>query len=1132
MHTSEAMIEEDGYTNIRTSSEEQKQGVEDDRLRLLESARQCRDRGKYEEAEKHYIALREHLQRALGDMHPDFASCLDGLASVYKDMGRYEDALQGHESAYAIRQQVFEEDHHACGESHHNIGVVCLLQGKLPRAESSLEQACSILLKSLGPEDPSYAASLDKLAEVHLASGKCDRAEEMFKKAYRIRLAALGDQDAEVAQSLKNLAFLYCRKDLLKKALPFALQASEIWRLKFSEEHPLNIEGRSQLVQIYFETGEYSKAAECQHQVCESFKKSLGSGHATYHGHLSNLGSVYLRSGEYDKAAAVCMRACELIRQSLGPQHFNYAASLLNAGAVHAKIGNFDGAQRKFQEVADRMSSIDLGHPIRILAVNNLATIHRDMGEYAEAEETCRKVLSDPPEALATMPKTHGLLLETRGVACAALGCFADAEKHFSQASELLEQVVGRNHPDFAMILSDMAKMNMAQGDFELAHGNFEMAQQVRLERLGTFHQDYAIGLMDQSTLMALTDKFGQAVAALEEAAATNRRLLRTTLPALPVLKRVDLIAKSKQAAALLPLVLCRWRRKLGQAAAATLGFCEIEQRCFGDLVQLKGWLFKMQADEAKLRQVAARPLSESQHQMYTQLAEARQRLVDRALRDPDNDPTKDGGSIESCMEEVERLEACLGDAIKASRGTEGGEQQSPQLGATSVEETVSRLAAALPPGAALVEFVKTGCLSGEEEPSRYIAFVLANNADGEVCFQLLDLAPAAQVEEKVQVFLACLQKPLISKRKFLQNFLPEGMRLRQWLWEQPVQALRNAGVEVKHVFVVPDAVIVRLPFYALPIAESTCLKTCRYVLHQDITISYLLSGMDLLRHKSANRNDQSDAAERWSKSSVVFASPDPDERVHDGDGDGDRASTFDFLAGAVEEGDVVKRKLSGVPGHSVRLLVGQEATANALKTVQAPPVLHIATHGFFVPACSGHRYPELSACVAKVDYKRLQEAVQHSREPLLRCGLTCAGVRKWQHADAGQDGEVDSNTVVTGVDVLGMDLRGTLLAVLAACDTGLGDIWRGQGVAGLCRALQVAGAETVLVSQWKMHDKSGVNLMDHFYDRFLTGACSNDFHLAEALRDSQRELFQQCHEPRIWGTFVLHGCVSPVAVP
>lgn len=1115
------MVEEDGHTRRMISEEQNQQVIDDDGLRLLGSARQCRDCGKYEEAEKHYIAARDHLQKALGDMHPAFASCLDGLALVRMEMGRYDDALQGHESAFAIRQQLLEEDHHACGASHHNIGVVYLAQGKLPQAESKLEQACSILLKALGPQDPSYAASLDKLAEVHAASGKYDQAEAMHKTAYNIRLAVLGDQHEDVAQSLNNLASLYCRKDLLEEALHFAEKANGIRKLKISEEHPLNIESQGQLAQIYCEKGEYSKAKLCQNNVCEASKNSLGSGHATYHGHLSNLSVVHMRAGEYDKAFEVSVKACDLMRQSLGRLHFNFAATLLNAGAALAKMGDFEDAQRKFQEVAEIMTRIDRGHPIGIMAVNNLATIHRDMGEYAEAEEACRQVLSDPPLALATMPKIHGLLLQTRGVACTALGCLADADEHFRQASELLEQVVGRNHPDFAMLLSDVAKMNVAQGNFELAEDNFELAHQVRFERLGTFHQDYATGLMDQSTLMALTGKFRQAVAALEEAAATNRKLLRTTLPALPVLKRVDLIAQSKQAAALLPLVLCRWRRELGHAAATSADLCKIEQRCFGDLVQLKAWLFKMQADEAKLRQVAARPLSESQHQIYSQLLEARKRFVDCALRNPDRDPTKIKESIEICMGEVERLEACV-----------GSEQPSLQFGFISVEETVRSLADALPPGAALVEFVKTGCLSEKEEPSKYNAFVLATDADGKVYFQLLDLAPAAQVEQTVQLFLTCLQQALMSPKRFLQEFLPAGTRLRQWLWEQPVQALRSAGVHVKHVFVVPDAVLVRLPFYALPIAEATCLKDCRYVLHQDITISYLLSGMDLLRHKSVDRSDPSDAARRWSRSSVVFAGPDPDKQVQHDDADGDRASTFDFLAGAVKEGHVVEKKLSGVPGHKVRLFVGQEATAKALKTVQAPPVLHIATHGFFVPACSGPRTSEHSACVAKVDYKRLQEAVQHSREPLLRCGLTCAGVRKWQQADAGQDGAVDSNTLVTGVDILGMDLRGTLLAVLAACDTGLGDIWRGQGVAGLCRALQVAGAETVLVSQWKMHDKSGVNFMDHFYEMFLTGTCSNSFHLAEALRDSQRALFQECHVPCIWGTFVLHGCVSPVAVP
>jgi CHAT domain-containing protein len=141
----------------------------------------------------------------------------------------------------------------------------------------------------------------------------------------------------------------------------------------------------------------------------------------------------------------------------------------------------------------------------------------------------------------------------------------------------------------------------------------------------------------------------------------------------------------------------------------------------------------------------------------------------------------------------------------------------------------------------------------------------------------------------------------------------------------------------------------------------------------------------------------------------------------------------------------------------------------------------------------------------------------------MLRSGLFFAGAERALRGEAPVDGLEDG--VLTAYEASTLDLEGTELVVLSACGTGLGEMQAGEGVFGLRRALQEAGAQSVLMTLWSVPDQETQQLMTLFYGNWLAGKDK-----PTALREAQQQLRQQVKKrygrdlPFYWGAFVLVG--------
>ncbi|MDH4057333.1 MAG: CHAT domain-containing protein, partial [Cyclobacteriaceae bacterium] len=200
--------------------------------------------------------------------------------------------------------------------------------------------------------------------------------------------------------------------------------------------------------------------------------------------------------------------------------------------------------------------------------------------------------------------------------------------------------------------------------------------------------------------------------------------------------------------------------------------------------------------------------------------------------------------------------------------------------------------------------------------------------------------------------------------------------------------------------------------------------------------------------------------------------------------------------------------KILKAASYTTTLRMQKEATEGSLKSLKGPMVLHIATHGYFLQDVEGSE-----GSVYGVD------AENASNNPLLRSGLILANAKSAISNNKEVDIGDNENGVLTAYEAMNLNLEGTNLVIMSACETGLGDVKSGEGVYGLQRSFLVAGADALIMSLWKVDDAATQLLMTNFYSLWIKGGDKQ-----KAFKQAQVQLMAKYKEPYYWGAFVMIG--------
>ncbi|MEW5723389.1 MAG: tetratricopeptide repeat protein [Thermodesulfobacteriota bacterium] len=877
-----------------------------------------------------------------------------------------------------------------------------------------------------------------------------------------------------------------------------------------------------------YNQGRYAEAIPLAEQELAGLEKSKGRGSPEAAAAMNMLGLLYHAVGDFDRAEPLLKRALAVRQRTYGLEDHRTAETMNNLALVYEAEGDFARAEPLYRgALAAREKELGTGHPEVAAAYGNLAAFYYSLGDFAQAVATQEKALRSLEQSLGPDHPAVAAGLTTLAGMYAALDRFDQAELLYRKALRIREAKLGADHPETAAVYSGLALLFQEKGDHGQAVPLYEKAlsllerrggednldlaaacnnlallyqRQGDLDRavsftrkalsllegdLGPMHPEVAAGLENLAGLYATRGEYPQALEAFRQAQTIEARVIDQVLGFTSEERKLGFLAVKRGALeGFLSLVS---QYLAGDPAAPT--------EAFNAWLAHKGIMVEAQR---RFQEAVVGPDPAPAHQLFQRLALVRAQLARILFAGPGRLGSR------TYRKRIEQLEKDLAGLETELSGLSRAYARYKELSRADAKA----VAQALPSGSVLLEFARINLFDfqargGQDRwrPARYLVFVLFPGPESQV--RLADLGPAAPIDRSVTE----LKKAVTDLRDKDGGRTAAASREVYDLVFAPLSGLIGGA---RRLLVAPDGNLSLIPFEVLQGPDGGFLL-------EDYTFDYLTSGRDVIVFGGHGRSGGRpvlvgdpdfdlgpvgrSAALAGLGLETAAAAPAPlaEEML---------GFRFDRLPGTLDEVEAIKEILGG----GVRVYTGSEALEEALGREKAPRLLHLATHGFFL---GDIQFWNL------VGQDRQPGKQARFVNPLLRSGLALAGINRALSATGGA-----SEGVLTADKVLGLNLRGTDLVVLSACDTGLGDPETGEGVYGLRRAFFQAGAKGLVMSLWPVPDRETRELMVGFYRNLTSGG----FDRAEALRAAALEEMEVVRSrygwanPFFWGAFVFLG--------
>ncbi len=1007
-------------------------------------------------------------ERRFGSGSTALAAAHSHMAELLREVGSVDKAEAHAMRALTIAKQREQQDLVAAYTN--LLAVIYSMRGKGELASTMLERLVTELDRSK-PDSVEFATVLNNLGEIVSTMGADARAEQLFLRSWAIWKKLPAGQSPQESLPPLWLGRIYTNQRKWGEAEPLLQRAYQLRTEAFGAGNAATIEAIEALLDLYFDTGQVSKSVELMRGHLKKLEKTGGKKGRYYRTLLLRLSVNLTKQGSVSEAEQLAKEAQELVQATAkGNVKENEEAEALTAEARALQaMGMRDQALPLFEKalaIRERVGRL----PEIESARNNLGLLCWELGQLERAQKLMQATVESIEKRGQVSGYHYGSTLNNLALILIDREALGAAEGHLRKAIGVGEKALGPLHPELATWRDNLAEVLRGQGQLVEAQKLHEEVLSIYEKSLGPDHPESLVTLEAIAELRAKTDSMSAFFA-------TKTRVLRVEESVLRQLRTED---------------------RLHQFLA------QIEAK---DALNITLGLLDAQPEARRLALTTS--LFRKGRSLDLQLS-MRESVAVGAAR----------SKLRTSWEALQKLNGQIDTMFWAGVSTEAArtklqglrktaQQIEEKLAAYSpvfrkeelpaVEDMVPAVAAAIPKDGVLIELVvgfDPRTLIGAKRSKIYLALLLFPDQRIEV----VPLGPTDAIDRAAAQHLTKLKSPA-----------GDPLRSAQTLYRMVFAPLYKHTKSQKRIFVSPEGVLHLIPWATLHDGK-------RYLLDVFSEITYLTSGRDLLRKPPTETRAPA----------LIVGAPDyqyrtSSEQSSAPNGSAELSGLYSQVAtvAPLPNSRIEAEQIAKLVPNS-QLLVAASASELAVRSVHGPQLLHIATHGVFM-----QDGVEPTPVLAIPSRRRALVPLtggntvipQSVSNPLSRAALLLAGASL---ARPGSDSSNDG--IFTAQEATSLDLFGTELVVLSACDTGSGNIEKRQGVYGLRRAFLIAGAQSLLVSLWQVADVETSVLMESYYRGLLAGQGR-----AEALTLAARALRKRKPHPYYWAPFVVVGNHNPI---
>jgi CHAT domain-containing protein/Tfp pilus assembly protein PilF len=964
-----------------------------------------------------------------------------------------------------------------------NYASALISEREIPNAQSKLDQARAIGTSLFATGDVEFGHLRKVEAELLLTQGRKQEAGEKYLQALNLFKPL---QPANKVLIVKSIV----TKLLNANSQSFARQVIEWLDLETLKSLPE--QEQTDITILYTATFDSHEDQQAIHHLTAQLDKT---GEPENKARLQiNLAALYVQTGEINRAVKLLQDVMRLQKISM-KQHADAAFQLAR---IQQHMGQFSEAERSYETAIKAYGTAGSKYHNELEeASNSLATFYLTLGNYDAAEYLYNNLIkqTDPSSVF------YSTLNQNLAAVYEQTSRYEGAKILLEETLEHDKKLLGTSHPDYAITLQNLGALYLKMGELSKAKELFIQALGIDKVHTGTESLPYASKLANLGTVYQELGELAKAKDCYEKALNIRKALIGKKHP--DYIYNQYLLAVLLQRQKLMdeayPLFKSVSEFYLDEINEVFPALSEIEKTAFYNKVSEPINAYQDFAiDHGKNKLNLLGELYDFRLATKAILLNSLTKVRNRILHSGNADLISKFNEWQHIKSELTKLYAF--ELSEKSRVEESIEIF--QTKANTLEKYLSsqselfadhhdnkkiswhQVKAKLKPGEAAIEIVRLR-LNQKNDSIIYAALILQHDA---ATPKMVIYPDGKQLETReFNMYKNCIQYQIPNTRSY------------EIYWKPLEPLLKN----VNTVYFSPDGIFNKINLetlfdpgdgkFLIDRMDVRLVSNTREVLNQNVqlqkpTDATLLGHVDF----GSGLNNGSVTSTQHLR---TFA-----EEEH--------INGIPELPGTQHEVDKISALLMKNQWR-VNLYTRAMASEEKIKEQHSPTVLHIATHGFFIES------PDQDT---RVVYSYHINETENN--PLLRSGLLLAGseknlykTNKTSPTNLGEDG------ILTALEAMNLNLDNTNLVVLSACETGSGQIKNGEGVFGLQRAFLVSGAQSVLMSLWKVDDEATQELMTEFYKQWLA---TND--KRSALRRTLLKIKEKFPEPYYWGGFIMIG--------